>query len=207
MSRARYEKPCLILDLDETIIYSEPRVGKVTSKQKLYIKQFRTHYMDESYIVIERPGLQKFLDFVFKHFKVSVWTAGSKDYASFIVENVILTDDKKRRNSRQLHMLLFDYHCRISENEKNGLKDLSMLWDVYKLPGYTKQTTFIMDDHPDVYDRQPGNCIFMVPFDSEIPNFEADTFLNDLKPKLTKLVNDIKSGKKTKVKSINAGNK
>ena len=79
----------VILDLDQTIISAEtPKEIDLTGQDKIKAKKFTFHDMDNYYIVFERPGLQKFLDFLFANFSVSVWTAASKDYAAFIIKNI-----------------------------------------------------------------------------------------------------------------------
>jgi len=105
-----------------------------------------------------------------------VWTAASKDYALFIVQNILLT-----RSNRKLDWILFSYHCDISKKEKKGSKDLNMLWDVYKLNGYSLDNTVIIDDHPDVYKLQKDNCIHITPFELEEMELQKDKTLYTIK--------------------------
>ena len=67
----------IILDLDETLISAievqEMKSDKkMTENYKLRHKLFKCHRMDNEYIITERPGVQEFLDFIFKNFNVSV---------------------------------------------------------------------------------------------------------------------------------------
>jgi TFIIF-interacting CTD phosphatase-like protein len=195
-------KPCLILDLDETIIYSISREEKkdLSKDDKDKLKLMTTHKMDGGYYtVIERPGLQEFLDFAFANFNVSVWTAASKDYALFIVDHIILKDDK----SRELDWILFSYHCDVSFEETGNIKDLRLVWDTYKMDGYVKSNTIIMDDHPDVYSAQKKNCIFMYPFKLDNKDSTEDDFLVKLVPYLEATTKDFKSGEKINTTKIN----
>jgi TFIIF-interacting CTD phosphatase-like protein len=195
-------KPCLILDLDETIIYSVSREEKknLSKEEKEKLNSMKTHTMDKGYYtVIERPGLQEFLDFAFKNFNVAVWTAASKDYALFIIDEIILNKDK----IRELDWILFSYHCDVSKKEKGSIKDLRLVWDTYKMDGYNKDNTIIMDDHPDVYGAQKKNCIFMYPFQLDNDNSAGDKFLLKLIPHLEKTIKSIKSGAKINTNKIN----
>lgn len=187
-------KPNILLDLDQTIIsaHADEEYDFKTHKEKA--KKFKYSDMDGYYIVFQRPGLQKFLDFLFKHFNVSIWTAASKDYALYIVEHIILA--KKGRN---IDWIFFSYHCDISKHFKKGTKDLSMLWDIYKIPGYDNTNTYIIDDYDEVYKTQPNNCIIALPFEFMDKHSESDDFLHKLSQELPKL----KEYKPKNVKHIN----
>ena len=173
-------KKNLILDLDETLIsavsYEEYNPKKHDNKKD----KFKYKDMDSYYIVFYRPGLEKFLKYIFKKFNVSVFTAASKDYALFIIENIILDKgiDGKRKNNRSLDYIFFSYHCDITKKVKNGIKDLSALWDIYKLQGYDKNNTIIIDDNPDV--KKTGYCIQVPEFNFLDKDSENDNYLENL---------------------------
>ena len=174
----------VLLDLDQTIISGEATDEYDISKYKDKMKKFDYGNMEGYYIIFERPGLQKFLDYLFANFNVSVWTAASKDYALFIIENMILKNHPKRK----LDYILFSYHCDLSEKVKGGSKNLEMLSDVYQLPGYTKENTIIVDDNPEVVDTQPQHVIEAEPFFFLDEDSDKDTFLKDtVVPKLKEL--------------------
>lgn len=172
----------IILDLDQTIISAESTDDYDFKKNKSKAKNFVFHDMDGYYIVFERPGVQKFLDYLFANFNVSIWTAASKDYALFIIDKIIL----KNKANRKLDWIFFSYHCDISKKKKNSSKNLSMLWDVYNLEGYNKDNTIIIDDYEEVYETQPENCIIAVPFEFEKENSHKDKYLKDLRKQLSK---------------------
>lgn len=173
----------VILDLDQTLISAEAEEEYDFKKYKSKAKKFSRKDMDGYYIVFERPGLQDFLDFLFENFNVSIWTAASKDYALFIIEKIILT-----KPERKLDWIFFSYHCDISRRVKKGSKNLSIIWDEYKIPGYDKTNTVILDDYDEVHKTQPGNCIIAYPFEFMDKNSENDKFLSILKPELKKMI-------------------
>jgi TFIIF-interacting CTD phosphatase-like protein len=192
-------KPNIILDLDQTIISAEEYDKIDVKKLNEKMKKFKYHMMDTSYYVFERPHLQKFLDYLFKNFNVSVWTAATKDYAMFIIENVIL----KGNSSRKLDYVFYVYHCDASECHKDGHKSLSMLWDIYKLDGYDMNNTFIMDDYDEVYNDQPQNCIIAKRFEFFMDNSEQDIFLPKLKRQLILFTKKYGNDMKTCIKHVN----
>jgi TFIIF-interacting CTD phosphatase-like protein len=174
----------LILDLDQTLISAEASEEMDFGKYKKKSKLFRTDNMDGYYMVYSRPYLQEFLDYAFKNFNVTIWTAASKDYALFIIEKIILDN----RPERVLDFIFFSYHCDWSKYEKKNTKNLRMLWDVHKLYGYTEKNTVILDDYKsDVHICQPNNCIIATPFEFTKNGSENDTFLIDLIPQLEKM--------------------
>ena len=103
----------VILDLDNTIISAlrPEEMKEAVDKFGQIDPSLDWIDMDTSYRIYERPGSQQFLDYIFSEYRVSVWTAASKEYAAFIVDNVIL---KKGRN-RKIDYILFSHHCRLSK--------------------------------------------------------------------------------------------
>lgn len=170
----------VILDLDETLVSAYPveefpfNDAQVRDK----IINYTFHNMESYYIIFERPKLQEFLDYLFKNFNVSVWSAGSKDYVSFIVHNVIL------KKGRKLDYLFWSHHCKESTKKFKSKKNLKLLWDIYKLPEYTKKNTLLIDDMEDTYKVQKKNCIRALEFD--VLETKKDSHLEDVKKVLRK---------------------
>jgi TFIIF-interacting CTD phosphatase-like protein len=171
------KKKNVLLDLDETIIsaISIDKFDEQTYKDKM--KLFKHYDMDGYYYVFERPGLEEFLDYVFKNFNVSVWTAASKDYALFIIEKIILV-----KPERKLDYIFFSYHCDVSKKLNDGIKNLTTLWDIFKLPGYNANNTVIIDDNKDVW--KTGFCIPVQEFVFTEESSELDTELQSVIKKL-----------------------
>lgn len=194
----------LILDLDQTLISAEPREEFNFKKYQEKSELFRYDDMVGYYTVYSRPYLQEFLDYAFENFNVTIWTAASKDYALFIIENIILN----KNPNRKIDFIFFSYHCDWSVSEKGSSKKLSMLWDIHKLSGYTSKNTIILDDYEyDVHKSQPNNCIIATPFEFKKEGSENDTFLRDIIPELTKMKSriDQNSGDLTASVNVNMG--
>jgi len=200
----RNNKPSILLDLDQTLISAEyPNEinhGKYKDKEKK-IRHDDMYDGDEHiYTVYSRPNLQKFLDYLFKNFNVTIWTAASKDYALFIIDKIVLNNQPERK----LDFIFFSYHCDISKKTKKYSKELCTLWDIHKIPGYSYQNTIILDDYKaDVHKCQPNNCIIAPPFNFTKEDSEKDTFLIDLIPELDKMKKRIEDGDEDITNSVN----
>jgi TFIIF-interacting CTD phosphatase-like protein len=175
----------IILDLDNTLISGIPlEEFKLDKETKDKTKLFKYHDMEEYYVIFERPGLQKFLDFLFKNFNVSVWSAASKDYVLFIVENIILA-----KKDRKLDYIFFSYHCNWSKSQSKKIKNLEMLWTDFKLNKQFKaNNTFILDDLPEVSEKQPCNSIRIKDFEFNDKGSEKDNELKKIKRRLKNLL-------------------
>lgn len=171
----------VLLDLDNSIISSlslkEIKKIKNIDKRKL---EYQT--MEGYYRVYSRPHLKKFLSYLFKNFDVSVWTAASRDYASFIIEKFIIGNKKDRR----IKMFLYDENCDESQKyyDENSPKDLRY---IYNFEGYHACNTVIIDDLVDVFKANPKQTIRAPYFDAKKESSENDNFLLDAIEKLEEL--------------------
>lgn len=173
----------ILLDLDNTLI-SSLAAEEERRSHKRRMSKFRWEDMSGYYKVFERPGLQPFLDYLFANFNVSVWTAASKIYALFIIDKFILQGHPERK----LDYIFFSHHCRQSRKKMNTQKKLDMIWSQFGI-GYNKDATFIIDDHPEVFDSQPSRCIKIEPFEFTGRKSHLDDNLQRvILPKLKKLI-------------------
>lgn len=152
----------VILDLDNTIICAVEFDYYNKHKEEMKFLDNNLSYadMDTSYRIYYRPNLKEFLEFVFRNFNVSIFTAASKDYALFIVDNII----KKLVPNAYLDFVYHYYHTELSEMYYNSPKDLRLLWDIFPT-GYTKSNTLIVDDLDDVKNANGFNCINIKAFE------------------------------------------
>ncbi|CCV02410.1 Haloacid dehalogenase-like hydrolases [Armadillidium vulgare iridescent virus] len=175
-------KKNIFLDLDNTLISAEPLEDiQDPIKFQERASKFDFKVMEDLYLICARPKLQPFLDFLFKNFNVNVWTAASKDYALFIIDEFIL----KKDTTRKINFILFDHHCRVSKKIYKKSKKLEMLWESHKLTEFDRRNTFIIDDLEEVYESQPKNCFPVKPFFFLDRDGEFDQELLKLKSKLT----------------------
>ena len=173
----------VVLDLDNTLIYSIPMIKgfpkKKFTKKKSYLNDMKSHKMDEDFIVFERPGLQKFLSWLFKNFNVIVWSAASPDYVEFIVKNII------EKKNRKVEYVLNSENCEDSQKifGDKHIKNLKLLWDIHDLP-LGPHTTLIIDDLKMVTGIQPHNSIQIKSFNTKNIKCQDDCELEQIKKRL-----------------------
>lgn len=161
----------IVLDLDNTIISSlsekEYKQAKIDPAMKV------VKVCDGAYYTAARPYLDEFLDYLFKHFKVSVWTAASEGYAKEIIDRFVI----KNKKERKLEHFFFDKHCQDSMKtiNKRCPKDLQYLFK--KNIGFTADNTVIIDDLHEVISHNKDNVVDSLYFDSRTPNASKDSFL------------------------------
>ncbi len=182
----RRKKNNVILDLDNTLLsaealedfpFSTPGIDKKA-------KKFAIHDMDGYYIIFERPYCQEFLDWLFKHYNVAIWTAASKDYALFIVENIIL-----KKPGRKLDFIFFSYHCEFSKAMYSYVKKLAFITNDIEIKHYLPHNTIIIDDLPQVYACQPDQCIPIKAFEMLNEGSENDQELKLIKKQIINIFN------------------
>ena len=139
----------LVLDLDETLI----------------------HYIDQppNSCFLTRPGALEFLEEMNKYYEIVVFTAGMKDYADWVLDQLDTNNYVKHR--------LYRHHVRA-----NGfvlIKDLEKI-------GRDLKKTLIIDNLPENFSKQPDNGIFIKTWYNDM----NDTCLYDLIPLLIRLVEE-----------------
>lgn len=167
----------IVLDLDNTLLSAVPVEDFPWGREsKAKVDKLKLYNMEDYYLVFERPYLQQFLDYIFENYNVSVWSAASKNYVLFIIDNIIY-----RKPGRKLQHIFFSYHCNLSKKlYKGGLKQLNMLWEHLDLPMYNKDNTLIIDDLKKVEKIQPSNCYNIKAFEFSDENSEKDRELKIL---------------------------
>lgn len=168
----------LILDLDETLIsgIEIPPLKKDATKMADFQRRkqaFTVHQMGEEYFIVERPGVQSFLDMAFKHYNVSIWTAASKEYAIFVYERVF------QRPGRKLDYFMYSENCDDSYARTGCLKQLNQL---FHLPQYNPDNTMIIDDNHNVYEGQKNLVHPIKPFRFFRKDSEKDDYLKRFTP-------------------------
>lgn len=165
----------IVLDLDNTIIssFSKEEYNKLKIDHKNKFKPV----LSGMYYTMERPYLNEFLDYLFSHFHVSVWTAASKSYAKQIIDTFIIRGKKNRKLRSFLH---YD-HCQESMDNINPktMKDLKYLFLV-KNKMFNQNNTVIIDDLKEVLNNNKKNSIDSEYFDGSKKNAPNDTFLLQL---------------------------
>lgn len=169
-------KPTLVLDLDNTLVYS--------TTVRLADRETHTIKFGSSQIFIySRPGLATFLSSIKKLYDVYFFTASQKDYANKVIDYISPDTPTDHR--------LFRESCVVT----NGffVKDLNLI--------STKlQRILLIDDNPDSAYFQPMNLIRPSFYKGEQND---ETLLKELLPLLQKvcLFNDMTSAAINIIKS------
>lgn len=160
-------KPLLILDLDETLIYSR------------HIKEYNNEdydfLIDDTFYVKKRPHVEDFLLDISQHFDLAVWTAASNGYGQRIVEELF--------NKNNLEILFFRSrnHCVSKDYLRVGddyypqgyfIKDLNKIKKKFNL-----DRVLMVDDLKLSLQRNYGNLVHVTPFNGD----SKDTHLLFLK--------------------------
>ena len=147
-------KPCLVLDLDETLVHSS---FKPVPNADFTIKVEIDGKMSDVY-VIKRPWVDYFLKEVEKDWEIVVFTASLPKYANPVLD---LLDVRKTVRWR-----LFRRHCYAFQG--NYVKDLTCL-------GRELSQTVIVDNAPYSYAFHPQNAL---PISTFIDNKNDNELLN-----------------------------
>ena len=140
------DKPLLILDLDETLIFaSDKRMEQ------------EPDFICGPYSIYCRPYLNEFFQEIVTTFRFGVWTSATDDYMECVVSNVIPKEIKleflfgRRRCTQVLDP---------NTGEMKWIKDLKKI----KKKGYTLDRVIIVDDTASKLERNYGNLIKVSPW-------------------------------------------
>ncbi|KAH7352781.1 hypothetical protein KP509_19G063700 [Ceratopteris richardii] len=147
------DKKTLVLDLDGTLINSSMKPSKCSFV--VQINGFADIY------VLTRPGVEEFIQNMSAKYELVIFTAGKKEYADPIINNI----DKNRLIRHRL------YRESCSCYEKRAVKDLRNL-------GRDLKNVILLDNTPHCYSLQPQNGLAISSFTDD----EEDTELMDLTP-------------------------
>jgi len=171
----------IVLDLDATLIHSiqkDQTAIKIikTDPQYSYLKE-RSRIIEVvdlpdnsekgsgsiiSFIVVLRPYVFEFIDFLMKNFKhVSIYSAGQKRYVRAI-ESILFPVNSDIYKEKFKTVLTF---CHVeftqTKNHLISLKDLERV-------GFDLKDTLIIDDNPTSFGKNPQNVIHIPAYTPEL---------------------------------------
>jgi TFIIF-interacting CTD phosphatase-like protein len=136
----------ICLDLDETII----NVSHIPSKQD----HFRFKIGHNVYYGQRRPGLKRFLAFLFENFEsVNIWTAATQDYADNVIKHIMTPVQR-----RQLKFLFTRKNIKIDRTGHYS-KPLRKIFCTKEAQehGMNRKTLLMVDDREDMFKNNKGN--------------------------------------------------
>ena len=143
------DKPLLILDIDETLVYIDsPQYFHDNLKNTKIDFEFNLG-MQQPYVGSIRPYFAEFLKYFNQYFDLAIWSKGTYFYVQSIYENVIPYSVK----------LKFVY----SKDELiKSKKDVDLIVKKFK---YDKQRIFILDDVKESWvNYEPNNFWLIKPY-------------------------------------------
>lgn len=136
----KYDK-LLILDLDETLVYS-------TEEPLLRNPDFKVF----QYYVYKRPGLDYFLSVCTAWFETAIWTASGFDYAHQVIRQIFPETD-------QLKFIFTSERCTLRLDYELGSYYVLKRLKKVKKKGYPLEKVLIVDDSPEKSMDNYGNAI------------------------------------------------
>ncbi|XP_010248403.1 PREDICTED: carboxy-terminal domain RNA polymerase II polypeptide A small phosphatase 2-like [Nelumbo nucifera] len=146
------EKKTIFLDLDETLIHSNP---DPPPEKYDFIVRPSIGGETMNFYVLKRPGVDELLEAIGGKFEIVVFTAGLKEYASLVLDKI----DPKGLISHRL------YRDSCKEMDGKFVKDLSEV-------GRDLKRVVIVDDNPNAYVFQPENALPVRPFIDDLQDQE-----------------------------------
>ncbi|KAL9660735.1 hypothetical protein QQ045_025552 [Rhodiola kirilowii] len=148
------ERPTLVLDLDHTLIctthYQPP------ARYDFVINYETDGYLNTSY-VLKRPGLDEFLLRAADMYEVVIFTAGIREYASVVVDEI----DPKGLISHRLYR----DSCKVLDGK--FVKDLDAI-------GRELKTVILVEDNRDACILNLENTVLLPPFSDDLEDVELD---------------------------------
>lgn len=159
----------LVIDLDETLIHTvgaSPQFNPELAKSSDFNFQIKGNW----YYVLKRPGVDLFLDFAIRHFRVGIWTAAQKDYAIQVCKNIFTYP--------QVCQVSFIYSrnfCHIDKTISTITKPLQKIYKVH--PEFHHENTLMIDNTAHVMMFNKENAIHVPDFTTD----QSDTILYHLR--------------------------
>lgn len=137
-------RPLLILDLDETLIYSTKELPNTGS-----------FFQVGSWFVKERPGMHEFLDRISPYYDLAIWTAASADYAKAITDLL-----RANHSSQLLFKFVWSRERCVSGYDPDQMDEL-FIKDLKKVKRnhFPLERVLVVDDRREALRRHRGNLI------------------------------------------------
>lgn len=146
----------IILDLDETLVHATET--KLKQKEDVRVS---------NYFVYKRPHLEFFLQELFEHFKIGIWSSGNDDYVEKIVNEIT----PKNIN---FEIIWGRSRCSIKRDFESQDYYYEKRLDKLKRKGFTLEKILLIDDSPEKARKNYGNAVYIKEFignktDNELP--------------------------------------
>lgn len=147
------DKKLLVLDLDETLVYSTER--SLDRPADLSVV---------GYHVYKRPHLDAFLDFAFSRFNVGVWTSSGRLYAEPLVAQLM--------PNRSVEFVWSSGRCSLVRDWEEGGYSTQKRLAKLKKHGFKLEQIIGIDDTASKYARNYGNLVLVREFTGDLSDDE-----------------------------------
>lgn len=150
----------IVLDLDETLIHTI----QITQKYSAVLAMktdFNFKIDGQFYWVLKRPGLDLFLDFLFKYFQVGIWTAADKGYAKEICKKILTYDQLKK-----IRFIYSRNFCHLDRELVMFTKPLAKIFEIY--PDFNPHNTLMLDNTANVMRYNPQNAVYIPDYINQV---------------------------------------
>ncbi|MDY6899784.1 MAG: HAD family hydrolase [Cyanobacteriota bacterium] len=165
-NKYQYNQKLLILDIDETLIFS-------SEKQLDRLPDFKLDFGLEKYFVYTRPGLEEFISSCNNWFNLAVWTASSSDYAREVVKNIF-------PNNLKLAFIFTRERCVFRRNPELDIIETFKPVKKVKRKDFCLNNILIIDDTPETFKYNYGNAILVKQYQGEENDIELFLLLRYL---------------------------
>lgn len=149
-------KRLIVLDLNGLLIF------RVFHREKDKFKEnLNTSEKVNEFYVWKRPHVEAFLDWIFDHFSVGIWSSAMHKNVDALIEWTMGTERRKRLVFEwdQSRCLKEDHP--IHKHKPLFLKPLSLVWESF--PEWNESNTLLVDDSPLKAKRNPDHLLFSPP--------------------------------------------
>jgi len=163
-------KGLIVLDIDETLISSN--IVKEDELHTIDQHQFDFNFtldgVDTTYYVFikKRPFVDQFLEYLIDNYKIAVFTAADREYATKILEHLGILDKLEFFKSRESLSIGFDW-----------FKLIVYLKKLKSIPDIDLKKTVIIDDTKEVANRNSRNLIHVNSFQWDKRGSDGDATL------------------------------
>ena len=140
------DKKLLILDLDETLIYS-----------RMHTLAGTPHFQAGPYFVYKRTQLDYFLATCLEWFQVGVWTSASADYAAEVIRELFPEPER-------LAFVWTEQRCTVVFDPELGEYCARKNLKKVKNRGYALDSVIVVDDSVEKWRQSYGNLVLAQPF-------------------------------------------
>lgn len=147
------DRKLLVLDLDETLVFSTERCLDRPADLSIV-----------GYHVYKRPHLDEFLDYAFSRFRVGVWTSSGALYAEPLVAQLM--------PNRRLEFIWSSRRCSLVRDWEEGGYSTQKRLAKLKKHGFRLEQIIGIDDTASKYARNYGNLVLAQEFTGDLSDNE-----------------------------------